>query len=192
MCDLSDKLVAWLDNELPQAEAADLQQHVQTCAECRRCLASYKAITNTIVSYRDAQLRSPAPRDVPRWTPILALTAAAVALVVFFPRASVERHPSQTQVVAANPPAVQQLQPTASVAPSPKAVHKSVRKPRVTPAPQTPLLQNAGWLPTEPAIQIAIPAEAMFAPGAVPQGISFTAELRLAADGSAQELRLRP
>jgi hypothetical protein len=51
--------------------------------------------------------------------------------------------------------------------------------------------QNMNWAP-EPAVQIGIPAEAMFAPGTVPQGVSFSAELRLAADGSAHELRLQP
>jgi hypothetical protein len=46
----------------------------------------------------------------------------------------------------------------------------------------------------EPAIEIAIPADAMFPPGAVPTGMSFMAELTIAADGTALQLglHLRP
>jgi len=45
--------------------------------------------------------------------------------------------------------------------------------------------------PMDAAIQIAIPAEAMFPPGAVPNGISFIADLRIAPDGSVKQVRLR-
>jgi hypothetical protein len=41
------------------------------------------------------------------------------------------------------------------------------------------------------AIQIAIPAEAMFPPGAMPAGINFVADMRIALDGSVQQIRLR-
>jgi hypothetical protein len=44
----------------------------------------------------------------------------------------------------------------------------------------------------EPMIQIAIPADEMFPPGAVPEGIHFAADLTIAADGSAERLRLSP
>jgi hypothetical protein len=47
-------------------------------------------------------------------------------------------------------------------------------------------------LPSEPVIQIAIPADEMFPPGAVPQGMNFVADVAIAADGSAERLRLRP
>jgi hypothetical protein len=41
-------------------------------------------------------------------------------------------------------------------------------------------------------IQIAIPADEMFPPGAVPEGMHFVADVTIAADGSAEQLRLRP
>ena len=41
-------------------------------------------------------------------------------------------------------------------------------------------------------IQIAIPADEMFPPGAVPEGIHFVADLTIAPDGSAERLQLRP
>jgi hypothetical protein len=41
------------------------------------------------------------------------------------------------------------------------------------------------------AIEIAIPAEAMFPPGAMPNGINFIADVRIAPDGSVKQVRLR-
>jgi hypothetical protein len=43
-----------------------------------------------------------------------------------------------------------------------------------------------------PAIRIAIPADEIFPPGAVPEGVAYIANLSLAADGSVQGLRLQP
>ena len=64
-----------------------------------------------------------------------------------------------------------------------------VQRPRLrkqVPAP------SAAWQPAEQTIQIIIPADALFPPGAFPEGVSFVADLRLAADGSAGGLALRP
>jgi len=47
-------------------------------------------------------------------------------------------------------------------------------------------------MPQEPVIQIAIPADEMFPPGAVPQGMHFIADVTISPDGSAERLRLRP
>jgi hypothetical protein len=86
---------------------------------------------------------------------------------------------------------------------------KTVRKPHATRPTQTPTqtrdpapaparaprpsqILDAGWVPASPAIRIAIPAEAMFPPGAVPEGVNFTADFSIAADGSAAPLRLLP
>ena len=51
---------------------------------------------------------------------------------------------------------------------------------------------DASWPPAGPAIQIAIPGQAIFPPGALPEGINFVADVSIAADGSAQRLRLQP
>jgi hypothetical protein len=45
--------------------------------------------------------------------------------------------------------------------------------------------------PVDDAIEIAIPAEAMFPPGVMPDGINFIADLRIAPDGSVKQVRLR-
>jgi hypothetical protein len=47
------------------------------------------------------------------------------------------------------------------------------------------------WVSDEPTIQIAIPAEAMFPPGAVPEGTTFIANLRMTPDGALQGLSLQ-
>jgi hypothetical protein len=62
---------------------------------------------------------------------------------------------------------------------------------RQRPAAHVPR-QIANWQPTERAIQISIPAESMFPPGAIPEGVNFVADLSIAADGSAEQVRLRP
>jgi hypothetical protein len=49
-----------------------------------------------------------------------------------------------------------------------------------------------GPLPAAPALEIAIPGDAIFPPGAFPPGISFTADVTIAPDGSAQQIRLQP
>ena len=187
MCDLSDKLTPWLDHELPPQEAAGLQQHVEACEECRRCLAAYKEVDRAIHAYCDAAIQSSRRRMLPRLTPMLSVAAAAVALLLLFPHGRVDRHPPQIEA-ASEPPVALETAHQQKV-PVPFVKHGHTR--HVT-APAQSQATNAKWVPAEPSIQIAIPAEAMFAPGAVPQGVTLTAELSIAADGSAQQLRLRP
>jgi anti-sigma factor RsiW len=183
MCDLSGRLIAWLDRELREDEAADVERHLRACAECRSQVAAFEQVSGTFDAYCDAVIASNVRRRLPRWVPVWSGAAAAVAaaLLLAFPRAPVEpfvRHPA----VIAVPPAIFR-----ETAPPPT---KTVRRRHATPRVQS---QNANVLPAAgPAIQIAIPAEGMFPPGAVPDGISFTADLSIAADGSAQRLRLQP
>ena len=185
MCDLSDKLIAWLDHELPPHEAAGLQQHLEACEECRRCLTAYKEVGEAIQEYCDSRIESPARRVLPRWMPVLTAAAAVVALLFFLPRTNIEQHPPQIRVAVNAPAVVPEVPRTVVPTPIRKPAHR-----RHVAAPAQ--IQNTSWIPAEPAVQIGIPAEAMFAPGAVPQGVSFSADLTIAADGSAQRLRLRP
>ena len=55
-----------------------------------------------------------------------------------------------------------------------------------------PPQEDTNSLPGAPAVEIAIPADAIFPPGAVPAGVSFTADVTMASDGSAEQIRLRP
>jgi hypothetical protein len=193
MCDFSERLIPWLDRELPEQEAASVELHLRTCSGCRDSLDAYKELDQTILAYCDSAVPSPVRRGLPVWTPAL-LAAAAAALLLLFPHEHINHHRPQLQAAASSPavlgPATQRAPHISVNRPTiTRPVVKRVHRPQVVAPAQT---QSADWIPAQPAIQIAIPAEAMFAPGAVPQGISFTAELSIAADGSVQQLRLRP
>jgi len=181
MCDFSERLIAWLDHELQESEAADVERHVWACAECRSRLDAYKEVGKAVDTYCDKVMLARARRRLPSWVPVLSGAAAAAALLLLFPHGHVERVPVHAPAAAASPAVALEAPP----APISKRTH---RRHGVAPVQS----QTANWVPAEPAIQIAIPAEAMFAPGAIPEGVNFTAELSIAADGSAQQLRLRP
>jgi hypothetical protein len=185
--------MAWLDRELGNDEMVELERHIGACNECRGRLRSYKQSSATFDAYCDAVVSAKTHRRrVPRWVPALTTAAAAAitaTLVLVLLRARVEPTtlppPLQVQVQAHPPAMVLENVPAPTPAPS-----KTMHRPRAT-TPGT-LRQTANWQPTERAIQISIPAESMFPPGAVPQGVNFIADLSIAADGSAEQIRLRP
>ena len=178
MCDFSGRLVAWMDRELPDSEAADAEQHVRDCSECRRRVDAYKQVSRAFIAHCDAMMEG-TTRRTSRWVPVLASAAAAVLFLVFQP-ASVKQIPVRPAVADAS------LAIVPETAPKPvKTVH---RRRAIAPA-KTP---NANWALPETAIQIAIPVEAMFPPGAIPEGITLIADVSMGADGSVQGLRLQP
>jgi hypothetical protein len=188
MCELSGKLMAWLDHELESDEMACVQRHIEVCIECRGQLETYREVSGTFAAYLDAVLAAKARRRVPRWVPVVsgaaAVGIAAAAFLVFQPMRVEPLVPSPSRNTA----------PSATVleaAPAPTIQSKTVHR-RHPLSPVQSQIANANWRPAELAIQIAIPAESMFPPGAVPEGITFTADVSIAADGSAQQIRLRP
>jgi hypothetical protein len=192
MCDHSGKLVAFLDQELDHAEVARLEQHLKGCADCRQQLSRYEQASNLFHAYCDAALvAAQARRERRRWmVPVIsgaAVAALAAGILLFFlhPKA---KTPSLPGTAKTAPPAAFETAPPLAppLAPgTPLQVHRR----RVPPPTRREL---ADWVPAEPAIEIAIPADAMFPPGAVPDGLSFTADVSFAPDGSAQQMRLRP
>jgi hypothetical protein len=194
MCDFPGKLIAWLDHELLEREAAEAEQHVQQCKECRNRVNAYKQVGRAVDAYCDEALASKVPSGTTRWQ--LALSVAAVvgiALLLILPRARVDQTMVRQPVAAG--PALRDAATVGSRAvaleapPEPRKPERKLRYHPAAPAAQT-LARN--WLSAEPAIQIAIPAEAMFPPGAVPEGINFVADVSIGPDGSAQGLRLQP
>jgi len=185
--------MAWLDRELGNDQMVELERSIGACSECRSRLESYKQASANLDAYCDAVLSANTQQKrLPRWAPVLTTAAAAAitaTLVLVLLRVRVEppalRPPVQVQVQASPPAMVHENVPAATPTPS-----KTMHRLRAT-TPGTPR-QTANWQPTERAIQISIPAEAMFPPGAVPQGVNFIADLSIAADGSAQQIRLRP
>jgi hypothetical protein len=198
MCEFSGKLIAWLDRELPAEEAAEVERHLENCAECRVDVESYQRVSSEIDEYCVAAFASSAHRAASRWTPVVLGAGAAAALLALFlamPRtrfAPPVFHAPQAAVAAS--PVVNTTAAPVSVRPV-HTIHRrraatpvSVREGTAAPVQN----QNAYLLPDEPMIQIAIPADEMFPPGAVPEGMHFVADLTIAADGSAERLQLRP
>ena len=183
MCNFSGRLVAWMDGELAEPEAAAVEQHVHACAECRTRVSAYENVSRDFSTYYDATTRTTpatAPhRRLPRWVPIAAAAAVvAIALLALIPR-SAKQVPAPPQVAIARPPV--------AVVPAIKPI-APVRRAHATAHRKAP---TVNWAIAEPAIQIAIPADSMFPPGAVPEGVNFVANLSLA-DGSVQAIRLQP
>jgi hypothetical protein len=164
---------------------AEVQRHVQECIECRTQLAKYELVSRSFDAYCFAAMAAKLPRLRSRWVSLLP-AAAAVALVATLAWALLR--PRVQPLVPASRPAVISAGP-AIVPETAPAERKTTHRRR---APSPVPVQKPQWQPPEPAIQIAIPADAMFPPGAVPDGVNFTADVSFAPDGSTQQIRLRP
>jgi hypothetical protein len=186
MCDYSTKLVAWLDRELEPEEMAEVQQHLQSCDECRINLAKYQQVSKAFDGYCKAIMTGVPNCGSRRWVPVLSAAAAILVLAV----TAALRLRTRVQPPSAPPIAI--IRPTESPAisvPPPAPVT------RVSPHHTAPPTRKATpkWLPPpQPAIQVAIPADSIFPPGAVPEGVNFIADVNFGPDGSARQIRLQP
>jgi hypothetical protein len=214
MCDFSGKLIALMDRELPGSEAVDLERHIAACAECRERLAAYEYASSAFNAYCEATFAAETRRKLPPWLPAAGVAAgiaaaAAIAALLMLPRQHLAPVPPRVPATAEAPQIAARTEPprTAEAARPPRSAAAPIRQyasaapPRshyseratVAEAPlQASQVQNIGPFSAEPRIQIAIPADSMFPPGAVPAGMSFTAELTISADGSVDRLGLRP
>jgi anti-sigma factor RsiW len=181
MCDFSGKLIAWMDRELVDDDAAPVERHVLGCKDCQSRVAAYKEVSRAFAAYYDLAAEPQTHRKIPLWAPILSGAAAVVAmLALIFMRLPVQQIPTRKQVVENRPAVVLDV--------APKSLARVPRRHAIERAKTLSVEQPLA----DPIIQIAIPAEAMFAPGAVPEGVEFVANLNMAADGSEQRLRLQP
>jgi len=199
MCDFSGKLIAWLDHELPAEEAADVERHLVICAECRSGVEAYKRVSGEFDAYCDAAMASNARRGALRWAAVASAAGAVAALVALFmaiPRTRVEPPESHAQqATVATSPAIVAAEVPDSVRPTIRRVQRrqAMAPVQIQDANAPPAQNQNAYLPPDgPMIRIAIPADEMFPPGAVPEGMHFVADLTIAADGSAEGLRLRP
>jgi anti-sigma factor RsiW len=179
MCEYSEKLVAWLDRELPPDEAVRLERHLHSCSECPQRIAAYEEVSATLAGYCDGVVAASSTRrrGLSIWAGAGAV-AAALLLLSLIPHTSVDR------IMIPPPPGIT---PPAIAFEQAHIAARNVARRRIGKPMQ---VQNA----TEqlPEIEIAIPADALFPPGAVPEGFQFVADIGIGADGSAQSLRLRP
>ena len=188
MCNFDGNLIAWMDGELSSEIASDVERHVRSCGDCRQRLAKYENVSRDFAAYyltKNQPVVVPANR-VTRWVPYAAAAAAAILLVssVFVLRRPNKIAPEVRESAKVISPA--QAQSHVELSPAVPVASKPIARHRVPPHQSRP--EEAS--PTQTAIQIAIPAEAMFPPGAVPQGMAYIASL--APDGSIQSIRLQP
>ena len=101
--------------------------------------------------------------------------------------------PRAPKQIPAAPQVANAVAPVASETPAEPAKEapqvQTVTKRRPAPRRQ-PIHED--WAIAQPGIQIAIPADSMFPPGAVPEGVAYIANVSFAADGSLQGFRLQP
>jgi hypothetical protein len=169
MCEFSGKLIAWIDRELPEAEGVDVEQHVRQCAECRRAASSYQEISDAFLdAFLDGHVAATPGKPTPspwRWAAVVGGLAAAILL------ASVLAQPRQ-ETLPATPP---QAPHAPSIAFEKTPARVVVVRAHHAPAPK-PIRPQ--WVAAEPTIEVALPADALFPPGAVPPGFSFIADVR--------------
>ena len=186
MCKYSTTLIAWLDRELEQEQMAEMEQHLRECVECRVNIAKYEGASQLFDDYCNAVMAAEPDRDRRRWIPLLS--AAAAILVLVATTAVVLR--TRVQPLSPSPTAI--VQPAQSpLVPEPAIPPANAMRPRRARAKRS---QASNWLPLppQPAVEVAIPADSMFPPGAVPEGVNFIADVNFAPDGSARQMRLRP
>lgn len=213
MCDYSGRLMTWLDREVRADEAAEIERHLAACAECRNCAAEFEKVSGAFEEYCEEVVRSEQGRKASRVAPVLWAAAAAIVLAVMFtyprrhmaPRmqkpgvtavARTDSSPSLTAKAIDNAPAPFKPERHSARRQAADRALGAAASPHLCSgqgcAPAKTQSQNANWAAEEPSVQIAIPAEAMFPPGAVPEGVNFVADVSIGADGRVEQLRLQP
>jgi hypothetical protein len=194
-----------MDREVEAGAAAEIEHHVAGCAECQACVAEFRLVSGEFEEFCETVADSRVGSGRVGQKRILLAAAAALLMVAIFGYS--RRHVA---------PAVERLDGTSAAArmdsapagaklndkiPAPLNVdHHTTRRAAAVSGDKgaaccaltrTQTLKTA-WVAEEPEIRIAIPAEAMFPPGAVPEGVNFVADLSIGADGRAKQLRLEP
>jgi len=184
MCDYELNLIAWIDGELEAKAARQLEQHLQMCASCSRKAEEYREISRVFAVYSAAV---PVQKSKSRWrwasVGAGAMTAAAAMILWMLP-GPVEPLTLQLSKPAPPPAIAFEISPPVLLAPA-RIVH------RKTFVKSNPIPQPV-WNGVEPFVEIAIPADAIFAPGALPAGFTFAAALGIGGDGSPSVLRVQP
>lgn len=188
-CDRSKQIVAWFDGELSNDDNVYLKQHVAACVECRTEMEACKKISAAVQAYCEASATSRTHRTAPlRILPYFGAAAAAAGLALFL----LQPHPRVLPPAVQPAPAVPLVLvvPDAKPASPARSSHIKPVSVRHSSGPARGLQPNSP--PAASAIEIAIPADALFPPGAAPQGVAFVADLSIAPDGLPLGLHLEP
>lgn len=207
MCDFTGKLMSWLDHELSADDDADVERHLQLCAECRARVESYRGVSGAFDAYcyaycdrvTAARRRRKLPRRIVVASGAVAVAAAVAALLLVAPRARVQLSPAgapapveTAAVVSQRAAQTQAAQPKTAAVKTVRRIERNKGAEQIRHIALQPQAQGAKEFPAEPAVEIAIPADAIFPPGAIPEGVGFTADVTIAPDGSAQQIRVQP
>jgi len=164
MCEFSGNLIAWMDGELLDGQAAKIEEHLAGCPECQEAVIAYREVSDGFLDCYAAEIARERPKVRYRAAASVAGVAAAIVLAfVLWPR-SVER-------LALRQPPPPPAPATAFARPA-RQVARSLHGPRLKPVPRRE------WIVEAPTVEVALPAEALFPPGAVPPGFSFIADVR--------------
>src|SRR4029077_7738381 len=174
MCDFSGKLIAWMDRELPEEEAAAAERHLEACSECRIEVDAFKRVSGEFDAYCDEAMTSNVRQGDPRWVPVVSAVGAVAAVVTLFfvwPTTPYQPPAFQPSKVVVS---VSAADTTEGLPARVRPIQKIHRRHVVTPVQIHHTIagtfkNQASSIPTnDPIIQIAIPADEMFPPGAVP------------------------
>ncbi len=181
MCECSSRLVLWIDQELPVEEAAAVSKHVEDCRDCFEQAERFRTVSRLFSEQVHISPLRPVRAVRPAWSLVPAAIAAGVVMALVLPA----RHPVTTQ--GGSSPAL-----LSGSAFAPRAVEVAVPVPVTPQAVRHTRRARTAWQPVPPTVQIMIPADALYPPGAVPDGFDFVADLSLSPDGTAAGLALRP
>lgn len=207
MCEFSQGLVAWLDGELPEGDAAKIERHLVECGQCRGRLSAFRQASDAFEEYCKTYADTGAPAKAAKHRrisirparTIYGAAAIAAGIAVFFLATAPLHSPRSAPAEIASAAAASQ--PVEVAQKGPASQPGAVASPRATPNPEesgsaqiegSRSQEDTNALGGEAAVEIAIPADDIFPPGAVPAGVSFTADVTMGSDGSAEQIRLRP
>lgn len=183
MCEYEAKLIAWLDDELDAGAAREIELHLDSCEICASQAAAYREISQAFAAYCDSSAVIVSRRTRSRYIAWAALSTAAAAAAMLWMLGQPPATLPPLNLKIAEPPAM-------ALVITPPAPHETIK--RVHRAANTVAAAPGREINAEPIVEIAIPADAIFPPGAFPTGLAFAADLSIGGDGSTETLRVRP
>jgi anti-sigma factor RsiW len=214
MCEFEKNLIAWIDGELETDAALEVERHLNLCKSCSAKVSQYREVSGAFAAYHAAVPVEKNQSGFRRRAGAAALVvAAAIILWMLWP--PIQEFQLQPPKTAEPPVMAFEIPPPSSVAPLsaglPAPVNSAPHQPAVkavasrqADSQSRAARQNRAWQNQavrqnqavsqglEPFVEIAIPADALFAPGAVPPGFAFTADLSIGGDGAPRVLRVQP
>jgi Putative zinc-finger len=167
MCEYSGRLIAWLDQELPAEEATNVEWHVGRCAECRQAVSAYEDVSSAFLRCYQAAMTARPRRTAPWWAAVGAAAAAAIVAAIL-----IVQRPMET--LSARLPSPPHAPAMAFEKPAPPAPALAAHlRPAMALAPPV----RRPWIANEPVVEVSLPADALFPPGAVPQGFHYIADV---------------